>query len=54
MIHIVKSFILVNEAEVDAFLELHYFLYDPPNVDNLISSLEDDPSIFEGVQYAPQ
>ena len=43
-----------HEAKVDAFLELHCFLHDPPNVDNLISSLEDDPSIFEGIQYAPQ
>ena len=37
MIHIVKSFSIVNEAEVDAFLGFPCFLYDPMNVDNLIS-----------------
>ena len=36
MIHTVKT--LVNEAEVDIFLEFLYFLYDATNVDNLISS----------------
>ena len=38
MIHIVKDFSIVNEAEVDVFLEFPYFLYDPENVGNLISS----------------
>ena len=37
MIHIVKGLSVVNEAEVDAFLESPYFLYDPMNVVNLIS-----------------
>ena len=37
MIHIVKRFSVVNETEVDVFLESPCFLYDPPNVDNLIS-----------------
>ena len=32
MIHTVKSFSIVNEAEVDAFLEFVCFLYDPTNV----------------------
>ena len=32
-----KGFSLVSEAEVDVFLEFSYFLYDPVNVDNLIS-----------------
>ena len=35
MIHIVKDFNIVNEAEVYVFLELSCFFYDP--VDNLIS-----------------
>ena len=37
MIHIVKGFNVVNEAEVDVFLEFSCFLYDPVNADNLIS-----------------
>ena len=37
MIHTVKGFSVVNEAEVDVFLELSCFFYDPVDVDNLIS-----------------
>ena len=37
MIHTVKGFSIVGEAEVAVFLELPCFLYDPVNVDNLIS-----------------
>ena len=37
VIHIVKSFILVNEAEVDVFLESPCILHDLVNVGNLIS-----------------
>ena len=37
VIHIVKGFTVVNEAEVDVFLELSCFFYDPMDVDNLIS-----------------
>ena len=37
VIHTVKSFGIVNKAEVDAFLELSFFLDDPTEVDNLIS-----------------
>ena len=37
MIHTVKGFSIVNEAEVDVFLELPHILYDPINVGNLIS-----------------
>ena len=33
----VKDFCIVNEAEVDIFLEFPCFLYDPTNVGNLIS-----------------
>ena len=38
VIHIVKGFCIVNEAEVDVFLEFPCFFYDPTNVGNLISS----------------
>ena len=37
IIHTVKGFGLVNEAEVDAFLELSCFFNDPVDVGNLIS-----------------
>ena len=37
MIHTVKGFGIVNEAEVDVFLEFSYFFYDPVDVGNLIS-----------------
>ena len=37
MIHRVKGFGIVNEAEVDGFLELSCFFYDPRDVGNLIS-----------------
>ena len=37
MIHTVKGFSVVNEAEVDVFLDVLCFLHDPKNVSNLIS-----------------
>ena len=37
MIHTVKSFRIVNEAEVVFFLEFYCFFYDPADVGNLIS-----------------
>ena len=37
VIDAVKGFSVVNEAEVDVFLELPCFLYDPTDVDNLTS-----------------
>ena len=37
VIHTVKGFSVVNEAEVDVFLELSCFFYDPTDVGNLIS-----------------
>ena len=37
MIHTVKGFGVVNKAEVDVFLELSCFVYDPVDVGNLIS-----------------
>ena len=33
MIHTAKEFSVVNEAEVDVFLELPCFFYDPMDVD---------------------
>ena len=37
VIHTVKGFGVVNKAEIDVFLELSCFFYDPTDVDNLIS-----------------
>ena len=37
VIHTVKGFGIVKEAEVDVFLELSCFFYDPKDVGNLIS-----------------
>ena len=37
VIHTVKGFGIVNKAEIDVFLELSCFVYDPTDVDNLIS-----------------
>ena len=37
VIHTVKGFGVVNKAEVDVFLELLCFFYDPMDVGNLIS-----------------
>ena len=36
VIHTVKGFSIVHEAEVNVFLEFPCFLYDPTNVSNLI------------------
>ena len=37
VIHTVKGFSVVSEAEVDVFLEFPCFLYDPTDVGNLTS-----------------
>ena len=37
MIHTVKGFSVVNEAEVDVFLEFSCFFYDLTDVGNLVS-----------------
>ena len=39
VIHTVKGFSVVNEAEVDVFLEFSCLFDDPTNVGNLISGL---------------
>ena len=37
VIHMVKGFSVVNETEVDVFLEFSCLFYDPTDVGNLIS-----------------
>ena len=37
VIHTVKGSSVVNEAEVDVFLEFPCFFYDPSNIGNMIS-----------------
>ena len=37
VIHTVKGFSIVSEAEVDVFLEFSCFFYDPMDIGNLIS-----------------
>ena len=37
VIHTVKGFGIVNQAEIDVFLELSCFFHDPVDVGNLIS-----------------
>ena len=41
VIHTVKSFSIVNEAQVDIFLKLSCFFYDSMDVGNLISGSSD-------------
>ena len=41
VIHTVKGFGVVNDAEIDVFLEFLCFLYDPRNFGNLISGSSD-------------
>ena len=43
VIHTVKGFGIVNETEVDAFLEFPCFFYDPTDIGNLISGSSDFP-----------
>ena len=37
VVHTVKSFDIVNKAEIDVFLELSCYFNDPTDVDSLIS-----------------
>ena len=41
VIHTVKGFGIVNKAEIDVFLELACFFYDPADFGNLISGSSD-------------
>ena len=47
-IHTVKGFSIVNETEVDVFLQLLCFLHDPANVGNVVSgsSISLIPSLY--------
>ena len=44
MIHTVKGFSIVSDAEIDVFLEFSCFFYDPMDVGNLISG---SPAFFK-------
>ena len=48
VIHTVKGFSIVNEAEVDVFMEFPSFLYDPTYITNLISGFSafSKPSLY--------
>ena len=48
MVHTVKGFNAVNETEVNVFLAFPCFLYDPPDIGNLISgsSAFSKPSLY--------
>ena len=48
VIHVVKGFSVINEAELDVFLEFSCFFYDPIDVGNLISgsSAISKPSLY--------
>ena len=48
VMHTIKGFRVVNEAEIDVFMEFPCFLYDPVNVGNLISgsSIFSKPSLY--------
>ena len=48
MIHTVKGFSIVDETEVDVFLEFHCFLCGLANVDSPISG----SSGFSGIDYS--
>ena len=50
LIHSVKGFSVVNETEVDVFLEFYYFLYDPKDVGNLISGSSAFPKSSLNIQ----
>ena len=42
LIHTVKGFSVVSEAEIDVFLEFPCFIHDPPNVGILLSDSSND------------
>jgi len=50
VIHTVKGFSIVNEAEIDIFLEFPCFFYDPTDVGSLIfgSSPSLNPACISG------
>ena len=48
MVHTIKGFSIVNEAEVDIFMEFSCFSYDPTDVGNLISG---SPAFYKSSLY---
>ena len=52
VIHTVKGFVIVYKSEIDVFLELSCFFYDPVDVGNLISKPE-IKSYTTGVLLSP-
>ena len=50
MIYTVGGFGVVNQAEVDVFLELCLFFDDPTDVDNLISDSSAFPKLSLNIQ----
>ena len=50
MIHTVKGVSIVNEAELDVFLESTCFFYDPSDAGNLISGFSafSESSLYSG------
>ena len=52
VIHTVKVFSIVNEAEVDVFLEFSCFFYDPTDVGNLENFEHYFASICNEYNYA--
>ena len=48
VIHTIKGFSVINEAEIDVFLEFSCFFYDPIFVDNLISGFFLNPAWTSG------
>ena len=51
VIHTVKGFSIVNETEVDVFLEFSCFFCDPTDVGNLICVLQLNCTSKEKSQY---
>ena len=49
VIHTVKGFGIVNKAEVDFFLELSCFFYDPVDVGSLISGSSEEPGRLQSM-----
>ena len=57
VIHTVKGFVIVNKAQVDVFLELSCFFYDPTDVGNLISGSsafsKSSLNVWKSLYYCP-
>ena len=52
LIHTTKGISIVNEAEVDVFLEFSSFFYDPEDVGNLVSGSSDFSKFsFKKIKY---